>query len=625
MRFTGRVLHVCKYWSPFHGGVERFVEDLVHVQRRQGIEAFALAHHPPGFPLPDDDPPWLRRVPVLREVAFVPVAPRFGRALARAIADFQPDYLHWHMPNMAPLFGFALGAARRLPWVIHWHSDVVASKHQRLLRWLYPFYRPYERAVLDASDLIITTSASYLITSEALAAHRERCVAIPLGLRPADRAPNAEEHAWAARQWPPGRFRLLAIGRLTYYKGFDTLLRALAEVRDAALVLVGTGQEGERLQRLIAELDLGERARWIERITEHEKIALLQAAHAFALPSRERTEAFGLVLLEAMREGRPLLASRIEGSGILLLARHEENALLVPPDDVSAWRAAIARLACTPELGRRLGERGHERARTEFDLVHLARRITDTVAAVLDPDHPRHEAHSRPLVVIPAKNEAATIGGVVAAVRARGLSEVLVIDDASVDATGALARQAGARVLRTHHPLGAWGATQCGIRYALRHDYSSVLTMDADGQHLAHELDRLLAQSGAADVIIGSCPSRGSTLRRLAWAWFRLLTGQPVVDFTSGFRLYSRRAMEALASSAATQLDYQDVGVLDLLARHGLTAIEIPVQMQPRTVGQSHVFANWFIVARYMVETTLIASARRGRRIRRLPAPGAWQ
>ncbi|MFN3630515.1 MAG: glycosyltransferase [Casimicrobiaceae bacterium] len=625
MSFTGRVLHICKYWAPFHGGVERFVEDLVREQRRQGIEAFALAHHPPGFPLPNDDPPWLRRVPVVRELAFVPLAPRLRAELARAIADFRPDYLHWHMPNMAPLFGFLLGSARRLPWVLHWHSDVVASRHQRVLRWLYPLYRPYERAVLDAADLIITTSASYLITSEALAAHRERCVAIPLGLRQVDRQPTEAERAWAARQWPPGSVRLLAIGRLTYYKGFDTLISALHGLPEVALVLVGTGQEASRLDQLIHRLGLAARVRRIERVTEYEKIALLQSAQAFALPSRERTEAFGLVLLEAMREGCPLLASHLEGSGVLLLARHLDNALLAPPEDIPAWRAAIARLAGSPELRQRLGARGLERAQFEFDLPQVTRRIIDTVGAVLDPDHPRHEPHRRPLVVIPARDEVATIGEVVAAARARGFTDVLVVDDASSDGTGRLAQQAGARVLRTNHPLGAWGATQCGIRFALRHDYTAVLTMDADGQHLAQELDRLLDQGGAADVIIGACPARGSALRRLAWAWFRLLTGQPVEDFTSGFRLYSRRAMEALASNAATQLDYQDVGVLDLLARHGLTAIELPVAMLPRKVGRSHIFANWFIVARYMLETTLIALARRGHRIRRLPAPGAWQ
>lgn len=624
MSFSGRVLHVCKYWSPFHGGVERFAEDLVREERRQGIEAFALAHHPPGHPLPTDDPPWLRRVPVTREVAFVPVAPTLRQELERAIADFRPDYLHWHMPNMAPLAGLTLRTARRLPWVVHWHSDVVASRHQRLLRWLYPFYRPYERFVLDRTHLVIATSASYLVTSDALEAYRDRAVAIPLGLEHPDRGPDADELAWAETRWPQGHFRVLAIGRLTYYKGFDTLLHALALTPDLALVLVGDGQEGRPLAALAERLGLADRLRHLPRVTEHEKLALLHRAQAFALPSRERTEAFGLVLVEAMRAGLPIIASRLPGSGVAELAREGVNALTPPPDDPRAWSAALTRLSTDPGLAAALGEAGKRRAEHEFDIRAVATRITETISAVLDPDHPRPEAHERPLVVIPAFNEEATVGEVVAEVIAAGFPEVLVVDDASTDATGDRARGAGAHVVTLPINLGAWGATQCGIRYALRHNYSAVITMDADGQHFAGEIARLVGAANGVDGVIGSCPERASRLRRIAWAWFRLLTGQPIIDFTSGFRLYRRRAMEVLAGEAASQLDYQDVGVLDLLAQHGLSVREVPVRMGPRRVGGSRVFANWRTVARYMLETSLLALAKRGRRITLPPTPGAW-
>lgn len=624
MSFSGRVLHVCKYWAPFHGGVERFVEDLVREQRRQGIEAFALAHHPPGHPLPTDDPPWLRRVPVTREVAFVPVAPTLRRELRRAIEDFRPDYLHWHMPNMAPLAGLTLPAARRRPWVLHWHSDVVASRHQPLLRWLYPFYRPYERLVLDRAHLVIATSASYLVTSDALAAYRDRSVAIPLGLEYPDRQPNADELAWADQQWPAAAFRLLAIGRLTYYKGFDTLLRAIAPLSNVSLVLVGDGQERAGLLALTRELGLEARVRLLSRVNEHEKLALLHRAQAFALPSRERTEAFGLVLVEAMRAGLPIIASHLPGSGVAELAQDGVNALTPPADEPAAWSAAISRLAAEPTLAATLISAGKRRAEHDFDIRAVAERIIHTVSAVLDPDHPRPEAHERPLVVIPAFNERATVGEVVMEVITAGFPDVLVVDDASTDDTTDQARAAGARVVRLPINLGAWGATQCGIRYALRHNYSAVITMDADGQHFSDQIARLLAHATSADALIGNCTTRGSRLRRLVWAWFRLITGQPVQDFTSGFRLYSHQAMEALVNDTATLLEYQDVGVLDILARHGLVVQEVPVRMGPRRVGHSRVFFDWQTVMSYVAQTSLLAIARRGFRSRRRVAPGGW-
>ncbi|MCS6996091.1 MAG: glycosyltransferase [Casimicrobiaceae bacterium] len=626
MSFTGRVLHVCKYWAPFHGGVERFVEDLVREQRRQGIEAFALAHHPPGFPLPTDDPPWLRRVPVTREVAFVPIAPALRRELARAIAEFKPDYLHWHMPNMAPLAGLTLASARRLPWVIHWHSDVVASKHQRLLRWLYPFYRPYERLVLERAHLVIATSASYLVTSEALEPYRDRTVAIPLGLEYPDRQPNADELAWAASQWPEGQFRLLAIGRLTYYKGFDTLIRALAPLEDVALVLVGDGKEGPKLRRLIAQIPGGDvRIRLLSRVTEHEKLALLHTAQAFALPSRERTEAFGLVLVEAMRAGLPIIASRLEGSGVRELAREGLTALTPPPDEVPAWTASIERLARDAALAAALGQNGRRLASERFEIESVTKRLERIVQAVLDPDHPQPEAHERPLVVIPAYNEEATVGEVVADVKAHGYPDVVVVDDASTDATAERARAAGAIVLRLPLRLGAWGATQTGIRYALRHNYSAVITMDADGQHFASEIQKLLDAAGGVDAVIGSCPARATRLRRLAWAWFRWITGLRVLDFTSGFRLYRRTALATLAGRRACLLEHQDVGVLHLLAAHRLMVREVSVRMGPRRVGGSRVFSNWGEVARYFSQTTLLAACKRGHKLRSLAVPvDAW-
>lgn len=214
------------------------------------------------------------------------------------------------------------------------------------------------------------------------------------------------------------------------------------------------------------------------------------------------------------------------------------------------------------------------------------------------------------LVVIPARNEQQTVAAIVAGVRAARLP-VVVVDDASDDATAALARAAGARVLSLPTRLGAWGATQTGMRYALHNGYRAVATMDADGQHLARYL-RVLAEpvaTGASDVAIGAAPVRNSALRRFACDFFRLLTGLRLSDITSGFRVYNRRALTLLVGRQATLLDYQDVGVLLLLRGHGLRTVEVPVRMTPRGSGKSRVFGSWLLVARYMLQTTVLCLA----------------
>ncbi len=227
----------------------------------------------------------------------------------------------------------------------------------------------------------------------------------------------------------------------------------------------------------------------------------------------------------------------------------------------------------------------------------------------------------RLLAVIPARNEAATVAEIVKGVLAFVGCDVLVVSDASIDDTAELARRAGATVIDLPCRLGAWGATQTGMRYAQRNRYHAVLTLDADGQHRPEELPALLAEQrhSRANVVIGTCTQRLSTAKRLAWRYFQLLTGIGVQDFTSGLRVYDRRAVRALASREASLLDYQDLGVLMLLRKKGLTLHEVPTVMSPRCQGGSRVFSSWRMVTRYMLHTTVLCFAQLGVRSRITP------
>lgn len=220
------------------------------------------------------------------------------------------------------------------------------------------------------------------------------------------------------------------------------------------------------------------------------------------------------------------------------------------------------------------------------------------------------------LAVIPARDESATVAAVVAGVRESLGCAVLVVDDASTDATAEIARAAGATALTLPLGLGAWGATQAGIRYARRNGFNGVITLDADGQHLPESLPALFAAQAraGANVVIGTCVGRLSRAKRIAWRYLRALTGLGLTDFTSGLRLYDARAIEILAGPAASLLDYQDIGVLMLLAKNGLVIEETPVLMVPRREGHSRVFASWPVVALYMLHTTVLCVAQLGRR-----------
>lgn len=216
------------------------------------------------------------------------------------------------------------------------------------------------------------------------------------------------------------------------------------------------------------------------------------------------------------------------------------------------------------------------------------------------------------MVVIPARNESPSVGDVVREVREHVDWDVVVVDDASDDDTSLDARNSGAQVLRMPFRVGAWGATQTGMLYAIDSGCQLCLTMDADGQHPAEAL-RAVAEpvvQGVSDLAIGVCPERVSSARHAAWALFRHITGLDLQDITSGMRAYNTDAMQVLTSRPAAMLSYQDIGVLLMLREAGMRASEIKVQMGPRQNGQSRVYDSWWTVAKYLTETFLLSTGK---------------
>ncbi|MEP5766276.1 MAG: glycosyltransferase family 2 protein [Halieaceae bacterium] len=216
-------------------------------------------------------------------------------------------------------------------------------------------------------------------------------------------------------------------------------------------------------------------------------------------------------------------------------------------------------------------------------------------------------------VIIPAYNEEATIAEVIGEVRVVAPElDIIVVNDRSTDGTAAVLATAGVIQINLAVNLGAWAATQAGLRYAVTHDYDFVVTMDADGQHLPSTLPALISRfaEDPEAIVVGECVRRGSRSRRFAWRYFRAITGLSVQDLTSGLRVYGREAIKLLSSREATMLEYQDVGVLLLLRRHGFDIHEVSIEMQERAVGGSHVFRTWLSVLYYMVYTSIMSVAK---------------
>ena len=383
-----RVLHVGKFYPPYAGGMEHFLADLLPAQQALGIQAAALVHHHgPGWrsevPPAGEAGPWVYCAPCLGRMLYVPLSPSFPWWLDKVIRDFDPDLLHLHLPNTSAFAALLLPRARRLPWVVHWHADVVASAIDRRLALAYGLYRPFEQGLLKRSRAVIVTSPPYLEASQALAPWRKRCAVIPLGLDPLRLPPpDAASRDWAQRVWGPTGLRVLTIGRLTYYKGQEVLIRAAASLPDVRVLIVGQGEHSQRLGNLITSLGLADLVSLTGFATEGEVAALLASCDLFCLPSLERTEAFGLVLLEAMRYGKPVVVSDIPGSGAPWVVQAAGNGRLFPPGDAPSLARTITLLQADPQARQRLGQAGAQALQRLFGISPVARALLDLYEAV---------------------------------------------------------------------------------------------------------------------------------------------------------------------------------------------------------------------------------------------------
>lgn len=373
-----RILHIGKFFPPATGGIENFLGDLLPALERIGLTTAALVHDDPGASPPTfpQDSVKIFRVPCYGTLLYAPISPGFPSAVIQTIRSFKPDILHFHVPNTSAFWALPLLCTADLPWVIHWHADVVPSVIDRRMALAYRLYRPVERLFLKRARAVIATSHAYLQTSTALSDFKDKCHIIPLGLdRHRLRPPDESGLRLAENLWGRSSFRILVIGRLTYYKGHDVMLEAAASLPDARILIVGNGERESILKKRIHIQGLADRVSMPGFMPEADLHALLATCDCLCLPSIERTEAFGLVLLEAMRYGKPVVASDIPGSGIGWVVENGITGFLVPPADPVALAESLRMLQSQPLLKTKMGQAASDRFMRLFQIDRIAQEI----------------------------------------------------------------------------------------------------------------------------------------------------------------------------------------------------------------------------------------------------------
>lgn len=368
------ILHIAKYYPPEPGGIENFVCDLAVAQAKNGHNVYVICHQA-GFAKTSQyekiNKVSVARIRTFGELAHAPVSPEFIWRLRSAIHRFRPDVIHAHVPNISAFWLRFL--PKTCPLILHWHADVVASTIDKKMSRLYPIYKPWETWLLKRADRIICTSNAYLNTSPALRQWQKKCAVIPLGLDPERMAVSRKPSNSCAPK--NARFSVLSVGRFSYYKGFSYLIEAAKKISDTDFIIVGDGPERRKLKQMINHCGLQNRVWLPGKVSRDELMHLFDHCDVFCLPSLERTEAFGMVLLEAMHFGKPLITTEIHGSGVNTVNMHKITGLQVPAADPQALAEAFLFLKNHPEVCLKMGKMGHARFNNHFDIQPVANRI----------------------------------------------------------------------------------------------------------------------------------------------------------------------------------------------------------------------------------------------------------
>ncbi|MFN7921993.1 MAG: glycosyltransferase [Bryobacteraceae bacterium] len=353
------MLHVGKYYPPHRGGIESHLKDLVTAIRPDvDVEVVVAAEGRQTVKQVIEGVP-VTRLGVLCHLAGAPVCPEMVSYIAKSPAEI----IHMHLPNPMAVLSY-LASGRRGDLVISYHSDVVRQK------MLAKLFSPFLHKAMERSSRVIATSPDYVKRSEVLARFENRCEVIPFGICLDEfENPDKEKIAEIRREFGPRI--VVALGRLVYYKGFDVLIRAMARVK-ARLVLIGTGPLREELQAEAARHGVSDR---VTLLGDPGPVApYLHAADVFVLPSVASTEAFGIVQLEAMACGKPVINTALD-SGVPFVSLHGETGLTVPPGDATALATAINQILDNDALRHRLGQAARRRVEETFTLQSMTQQV----------------------------------------------------------------------------------------------------------------------------------------------------------------------------------------------------------------------------------------------------------
>ncbi|MDD1720512.1 MAG: glycosyltransferase family 4 protein [Euryarchaeota archaeon] len=373
-----KILQASSYFYPHIGGVETHVLELSQNLLDMGHDVLVVcAQAPKSPPFQALDGLSVFRLPAL-DLPYIP----YTWFLRRRLSPFKADVIHSHYPPPFMSYG-AIKGLPQLPHVLTYHCDLelpdkiaslkipnIAKKGIKHINM-----KLYLSSIMNSVQRIIATAESYARTSQVLRDYPYTVIPNGIGLEAFD---NSASEVCGERETK----KVLFVGRLSAVKGIDYLIEAaklvLAQQHDATFVIVGRGEDEERLKALAK--GLGDRIKFCGHISRQALLRLYRTSTVLVLPSFTRLEAFGVVLLEAMASETPVIASRIPG----VLDVVGDGGMLVQPRDPLQLASAILEVLDDPKTARAMGRDGRRRVERHYDWKIVSREIVNVYKAAID-------------------------------------------------------------------------------------------------------------------------------------------------------------------------------------------------------------------------------------------------
>ena len=376
-----KILQFGKFYPPDVGGIETAIYNITEELNKKGIKCDVLCSNSKREYKKEIIDRGSYKYIVYRtksygKIASTSITPQMIFKLKEIIDNY--DIIHLHHPDPMANFALFLVNPKKQKIVIHWHSDIIRQK------FALKFYRPLLNWMLKKADVIIGSSTKYIEESEQLKKFKNKCVPIPYGIKKENLKINEEKIKEIKKKFENKKI-IFSLGRFIYYKGFEYLIESSKYLPDDYVIVIGgEGKLKEKYEKLIMNNNLLNKVFLIGKIPQTHLGSYYKACDLFCLPSIEKSEAFGLVIVEAMSFGKPIVATNIKGSGVSWVNQNGVTGLNVEPKNPKALADAIRFICENPEIYIKMSKNALKRFEEEFTIEKEILRILEIYNKLLE-------------------------------------------------------------------------------------------------------------------------------------------------------------------------------------------------------------------------------------------------